>query len=338
MYANVYAEGPASATTMKAIVRERYGSPDVLELRDIEKPALDDDSMLVRVRAASINAYDWHMLRGSPYLVRMMAGLRKPKSGAMGMDVAGQVEAVGKNVTEFRPGDEVFGSRHGSLAEYVRGTEKSVLVPKPAGLTFEQAAAVPMAASTALQGLRDKGQIKAGQRVLIVGASGGVGTFAVQIAKAFGAHVTAVCSTRNVDQARSLGADEVIDYTREDFTRAGRKYDLILDVASTGSLSSRRRVLEPNGILVGVGAADGGRMTSIVVGLLETAVLSRFGDQKMPFFLAKNSKEDLMVLKEMVEAGKIRPVIDRTYPLSETAEAMRYLETGHARAKVVITV
>jgi len=199
--------------TMKAIVRERYGSPDVLQLKDVERPVLDDDSVLVRVRAAAINAYDWHMLRGSPYLVRMMAGLRKPKSSAMGMDMAGQVEAVGKNVTQFRVGDEVFGARHGALAEYVRGTDKSAFVPKPAGITFEQAAAVNMAGTTALQGLRDKGQIKPGQRVLIVGASGGVGTFAVQIAKAFGAHVTAVCSTRNVDQARSLGADEVIDYT-----------------------------------------------------------------------------------------------------------------------------
>jgi len=325
-------------TTMKAIVRERYGSPDVLKLREIDRPVIDDDGVLVRVRAASINAYDWHMMRGSPSLVRLMAGLRKPKSSAMGVDLAGEVEAVGKNVTEFRPGDEVFGQRVGALAEYVRGTAKSFLVPKPAGLTFEQAAAVPMAASTALQGLRDKGQIKPSQRVLINGASGGVGTFAVQIAKAFGAHVTAVCSTRNVDQARSLGADEVIDYTREDFTRGGRKYDVILDVASSGSLSSRRRVLEPDGILVGVGAADGGRMTSIVAGLLETAVLSRFGNQKMPFFLAKNSKEDLIVLKELIEAGKVRPVIDRTYPLNQTAEAIRYLEAGHARAKVVITV
>ena len=323
---------------MKAFVRDRYGSPDVLELKDVDRPVIDDDSILVRVRAASINQYDWHMLLGTPYLVRMVAGLRKPKSKAVGMDVAGQIEAVGKNVTEFRTGDKVFGSRHGSLAEYVRGTPQSSLVPMPAGLTFEQAAAVPMAASTALQGLRDKGQIKPGQRVLINGASGGVGTFAVQIAKAFGAHVTAVCSTRNVDQARSLGADEVIDYTREDFTRGGRRYDLILDVAASGSLSSRRRVLEPDGILVGVGAADGGRLTSIVAGLIETAVLSRFGNQKMPFFIAKNSKEDLLVLKEMIEAGKIRPVIDRTFPFTETADAMRYLGTGHARAKVVVTV
>ena len=333
------ANAPAHQTTMKAIVRERYGPPDVLELRDVERPAIDDDSILVRVRAASINAYDWHMMRGRPSLVRIVAGLRKPKSSAMGVDVAGQVEAVGKNVTQFRPGDEVFGSRSGSLAEYVRGTSQSFLVPKPARLTFEQAAAVPMAGTTALQGLRDKGQIRPGQKVLINGASGGVGTFAVQIAKAFGAHVTAVCSTGNLEQARSLGADQVIDYTKEDFTRSGKRYDLILDVAASGPLSARRRVLEPSGILVGVGSADSRYgMTSLLAGLVETAVLSRFGKQKMPFFLAKNSKEDLMVLTELIETGKIRPVIDRTYPLRETAEAIRYLEAGHARAKVVITV
>jgi len=333
------ANAPTQQNTMKAIVRDRYGPPDVLELREIERPAIDDDGILVRVRAASINAYDWHMLRGRPSLVRIVAGLRKPKSTAMGVDVAGQVEAVGKNVTQFRPGDEVFGSRTGSLAEYVGATAKSSLAPKPAGLTFEQAAAVPMAASTALQGLRDKGQIKRGQKVLINGASGGVGTFAVQIAKAFGAHVTAVCSTGNVDQARTLGADEVIDYTKEDFTRRGKRYDLILDVAASGSLSSRRRVLEPSGILVGVGSADTRYgVMSILGGLVEAAVLSRFGKQKMPFFLAKTSKEDLVVLTELIEAGKVRPIIDRRYPLSETAEAMRYLEAGHARAKVVITV
>jgi NADPH:quinone reductase-like Zn-dependent oxidoreductase len=278
------------------------------------------------------------MMRGSPYLVRMIAGLRKPKSSAMGMDMAGQVEAVGKNVTRFRPGDEVFGSRSGSLAEYVRGTDKSFLVPKPAGLTFEQAAAVPLAATTALQGLRDKGQIKPGQKVLINGASGGVGTFAVQIAKAFGAHVTAVCSTRNVDQARSLGADEVIDYTKDDFTRSPQRYDLVLDVAGSHSLSARMRVLEANGTLVAVGSAKPGGMLSIMGSILEAAIRSRFGSKKMPFFLAKNSKEDLTLLRELIEAGKIRPVIDRTYPLSETAEAIRYLETGHARAKVVIAV
>jgi NADPH:quinone reductase-like Zn-dependent oxidoreductase len=324
--------------TMKAVVRERYGSPDVLELRDVEKPAVDDDSILVRVRAASLNAYDWHMLRGSPFLARIVSGLRKPKSSAMGVDMAGEIEAVGKNVTRFRPGDAVFGSRTGSLAEYVRGTDNSFLVPKPSGLTFEQAAAVPMAGVTALQALRDKGQIKPGQRVLINGGSGGVGTFAVQIAKAFGAHVTAVCSTKNVDMVRSLGADEVIDYTKEDFTRRGERYDVIVDVSGTGSLSSRLRVLEPSGTVVGIGSSDLGGMASIVLGLAEASVRSRLGKQKIPFFLSKNSKEDLIVLKDLIEAGKVRPMVDRTYPLNEVAEAMRYLETGHARAKVVLTV
>jgi len=334
----MYADESAPAATMKAVVRERYGSPDVLELKDVAKPVIDDDSVLVRVRAASINAYDWHMMRGSPYLVRMSEGLRKPRSSAMGVDLSGQVESVGKNVTNFRPGDEVFGARVGSLAEYVRGEGKSFLVPKPAGLTFEQAAAVNMAGTTALQGLRDKGQIKPGQRVLINGATGGVGTFAVQIAKAFGAHVTAVCSTTNVEMVRSIGADEVIDYTRQDFTRSGQRYDLIFDVAANHSLSACRRVLTPNGILVMVGVKGGRRMLPIVARLLAGVVYSRFASQKMLPFLAHNSKEDLLVLKELIEAGKVTPVIDRTYPLSETPEAIRYLEQGHARGKVVITV
>jgi NADPH:quinone reductase-like Zn-dependent oxidoreductase len=323
---------------MKAILREKYGAPDVLELSDIAIPVIDDDSMLVRVRAASVNAYDWHMMRGLPLLLRLSEGLRKPKSSAMGIDVAGQVEAVGRNVTQFRPGDEVFGARTGSLAEYVRGGAKSFLVPKPAGLTFEEAAAVPMAAQTALQGLRDKGQIKSGQHVLINGASGGVGTFAVQLAKSFGAHVTAVCGTRNVDMVRSLGADRVIDYAKEDFTRSAQRYDLILDVAANRSLSDCRRVMTATGILVIVGAPDGRRMGPMVARLLGAVVLSRFGSQKMLPFLAKNSKEDLILLKDLIEAGKVRPVIDRSYPLSETAEAIRYLEEGHARGKVVIKV
>jgi NADPH:quinone reductase-like Zn-dependent oxidoreductase len=334
----MYADEPAQATTMKAIVRERYGSPEVLELKVVPKPVVDDDSMLVRVRAASLNAYDWHMMRGSPYLVRMSEGLRKPKNIAMGVDLAGQVEAVGKNVTQFRPGDEVFGARVGALAEYVRGGPKSSLAPKPAGLTFEQAAAVNMAGTTALQGLRDKGRIQPGQRVLINGASGGVGTFAVQIAKAFGARVTAVCSTRNVETVRSIGADEVIDYTQQDFTRSGQRYDLIFDVAASRSLSDCRRVLAPNGILVMVGVKGGRRMAPIVARLLAGVVYSRFATRKMLPFLAHNSTEDLLVLKELIEAGKVRPVIDRTYPLSKTAEAIRYLEEGHARGKVVITV
>lgn len=326
-------------TTMKAIVRERYGSPDALELKDVARPLIDDDSILVRVRAASINAYDWHMLRGAPFLVRFSEGLRKPKNRAMGVDVAGQVEAVGKNITQFRPGDEVFGARLGSLAEYVRGTDKSFLVAKPANLTFEQAAAVNMAGTTALQGLRDQGQIKPGQRVLINGATGGVGTFAVQIAKALGAHVTAVCSTRNVEMVRSLGADVVIDYSTKDFTRSGQRYDLILDVAANRSLAACRRVLSPTGKLVGVGAAKGGRaMAPILLRILGQALFSRFAKQKMGSFMAKNSKDDLLVLKGLIEAGKVKPVIDRTYQLSETADALRYLEEGHARGKVVITV
>ena len=337
--ATTNAQPTTNQPTMKAIVRERYGSPDVLELKDVPKPVLGDDGVLVRVRAASINAYDWHMLRGSPSLVRMSEGWRRPKNRAMGVDLAGEVEAVGKNVTVFRPGDLVFGARTGALAEYVRGTATSALAPKPAGLTFAEAAAVNMAGTTALQGLRDKGQIKAGQRVLVNGASGGVGTFAVQIAKAFGGHVTAVTSTKNVDLVRSLGADEVIDYTQEDFTRSGRRYDLIFDVAASRSLRETRRVLAPNGILVMVGVKGGRRMAPIVARLLTAVVWTRLaGKKRMLPFLAHNSTADLLVLKELIDSGKVRPVIDRTYPLSETADAIRYLEEGHARGKVVITI
>jgi NADPH:quinone reductase-like Zn-dependent oxidoreductase len=323
---------------MRAIVRDTYGAPDVLELRDIEKPVASDDQVLVRVRAASLNAFDWHMMRGLPFIARMSEGLRKPKRIATGVDVAGHVEAVGKNVTQLRPGDEVFGQRGGAFAEYVCAREIN-FAPKPANLTFEQAASVPMAGFTALQALRDKGQLRPGQRVLINGAAGGVGTFAVQIAKALGADVTGVCSTKNVDMVRSIGADRVIDYTKEDFTRSGQRYDLILDVAANRSLSDCRRVLASAGILVLVGAPPDGRRTApIVARLLAAVVMSRFASQKMLPFLAKHSKEDLIVLKELIEAGKIRPVIDRTYPLSETAAAMRYLEEGHAKGKVVITV
>ena len=322
---------------MKAIVHETYGSPDVLQLRDVPKPVVDDVSVLVRVRAASVNAADWHIMRGLPYLLRMSSGLRKPKRIVAGVDMAGHVEAVGKNVSQFRPGDEVFGQRGGAFAEYVCAAENK-FAPKPANLTFEQAAAVPMAGFTALQGLRDKGQIQPGQSVLINGAAGGVGTFAVQIAKTFGAHVTGVCSTKNVDTVRSIGADQVIDYRREDFTRSGQRYDLILDVASTHPLSDCRRALGANGILVMVGAADGRRMRPFLARLLASIVLSRFGRQKMLPFLARFRKEDLTVLTALIEAGKLTPVIDRTYPLSETAAAIRYLEEGHPRGKVVITV
>jgi NADPH:quinone reductase-like Zn-dependent oxidoreductase len=321
---------------MKALVHRKYGSPDVLEFQEIDRPALDDDSVLVRVRAASVNAYDWHIMRGLPYLVRTSEGLRRPKRSVAGVDLAGQVEAVGKNVTKFQPGDEVFGERGGAFAEYVSAKEKNFAL-KPTNLTFEQAAAVPMAGFTALQALRDKGRVQPGQRVLINGAGGGVGTFAVQIAKAFGADVTGVCSTKNVDMVRAIGADEVIDYTADDFTRRGVTYDLILDVAASRSLSDCRRVLNPSGILVVVGAPDGDWVAPVARAL--TAVLfSRFGGRKLLPFLAKFTNADLIVLKELIEAGKVKPVIDRTYPLSEAPEAIRYLEEGHAGGKVVITM
>ena len=323
------ATAPAQKTTMKAIVYHEYGSPDVLELKDIDKPMVNDDSVLVRVRAASVNAYDWHMVRGLPYVVRMSEGLRKPKRSVTGVDMAGHVEAVGKNVTQFRPGDEVFGERGGAFAEYVCARENNFVL-KPANLTFEQAAAVPMAGYTALQGLRDKGQIQPGHRVLINGAAGGVGTFAVQIAKSFGAEVTGVCSTRNVDMVRSIGADHVVDYTREDFTRSGERYDLILDAVDNRSLSACRRALGPNGILVLVGAPEG-RWVAPLARFLIPQLLSRFVSQKLVSLLATRSKEDLVVLKELIEAGKVTPVIDRRYPLSEVPDAIRYLETGHAQ-------
>jgi len=324
---------------MKAIVRSKYGSPDVLELREIEKPAVEDDHVLVRVQAASVNAGDWHSMRGKPYIIRLMlGGLFKPrtKNAVLGGDLAGRVEAVGGNVTEFQPGDEVFGMSIRTFAEYV-SVRRVGIVRKPANLTFEQAAAVPVAAITALQGLRDKGHIRPGQKVLINGASGGVGTFAVQIAKSFGADVTAVCSPRNVDMVRSLGADRVIDYTREDFTRDGARYDLIFDVAGNHSFSECRRVLSPNGTLVMVGQS--GRKKISILPLLTAPLVSRLRrKQKLVSFIAKRNKEDLTLLKELMEAGKVTPVIDRSYSLREVPEALRYLGEGHARGKLVITV
>jgi NADPH:quinone reductase-like Zn-dependent oxidoreductase len=321
---------------MKAIVRHKYGSPDVLRLEELDKPRLEDDRVLVRVRAASVNPLDWHTLRGLPYLVRLSEGLRKPKTGAMGVDVAGHVEAVGKNVTEFQPGDEVFGARDGAFAEYVAAKETR-LVLKPPNLTFEEAAAVPVAATTALQGLRDKGKIQPGQKVLINGAGGGVGTFAVQLAKAFGADVTAATSPENVDMVRSIGADRVIDYTQEDFTQGGQRFDLILDMSGTRSLLACKRALTREGTYVIVGGPSG-RLIRPMDRAIQAAILSRFVRQRLLFFIAKLNKEDLIVLKDLLAAGKVRPVIDRTYPLSETPEAIRYLEAGHARGKVVITV
>jgi NADPH:quinone reductase-like Zn-dependent oxidoreductase len=321
---------------MKAIVCHRYGSPDVLELEEIDTPVAGDDQVLVRVQAASANPVDWHRMRGLPNFMRLSEGLAKPKNPGLGADVAGRVEAVGGNVTQFQPGDEVFGMSIRTLAEYVCVSDQGV-VPKPANLTFEQAAAVPVAAITALQGLRDKGRIEAGQKVLINGASGGVGTFAVQIAKSFGAEVTGVCSTKNVDLVRSIGADHVIDYTQEDFTRNGQRYDLIFDSAGYRSLSDCKRALGPDGILVIVGAGDGRSSLRILARMLNALLLSRFGRQKLVPLMAKRNKDDLIVLKELIEAGKVTPVIDRSYPLSEVPEAIRYLEAGHARGKVVIT-
>jgi NADPH:quinone reductase-like Zn-dependent oxidoreductase len=325
---------------MKAIVRDRYGSPDVLELRDVEKPELTPDGILVRVRAASINPYDWHMLRGIPYLVRLMEGVRTPKAKVLGADVAGVVEAVGSEVTQFQAGDEVFGSRYGSLAEFFFGRERN-FVRKPEALTFEQAAAIPMAGITALQGLRDRGALRAGQRVLINGAAGGVGTFAVQIAKWLGADATGVCSTRNIELVRSLGADHVVDYTVDDFSRNGRRYDLVFDVIGNRSLRDFRRVMTRKGRFVFVGGggveASQGHVFGPLVRSVRGAVWSRFIEQQLLPFLAKITKDDLAVLSQQVVDGTITPVVDRTYPLTDAADAMRYLETGHARGKVVVT-
>jgi NADPH:quinone reductase-like Zn-dependent oxidoreductase len=324
--------------TMKAAVRDRYGSPDVIELREIEKPVASDDEVLVRVHAASVNPVDWYGVTGRPYVGRAQMGLLKPKQRVLGVDYAGTVEAVGKNVTQFRPGDEVFGGRNGAFAEYLCAREDRAVVRKPANVTFEQAAAVPVAAITALQGLRDKGRLQPGQKVLINGASGGVGTFAVQIAKALGAEVTGVCSTRNVGLVRSLGADHVIDYTREDFTRSDQRYDLMLDVAGSRSWSECRRILDPRATLVIVGAPKGTRLIGPLSRIVKLRLAAVRGSQKVVFFIAKFNKVDMEVLQELLESGKVKPVIDRRYELSEIADAFRYLGEGHCRAKVVITV
>jgi NADPH:quinone reductase-like Zn-dependent oxidoreductase len=323
---------------MKAIVQDTYGSADVLKLREIDKPEIGDDDVLLRVRAAGVDAGAWHVMTGLPYLIRIMGyGLRAPKTPVLGTDVAGRVEAVGKNVTKFEAGDEVFGLCHGTFAEYACAREDKI-EPKPANLTFEQAAAVPVSALTALQGLRDHGEIQAGQTVLIIGASGGVGTFAVQLAKTFGAEVTGVCSTAKVDLVRSLGADHAFDYTREEITQTGRRYDLILDIGGNRPLSSLRRTLTPRGTLVIVGGEEGGRWLGGVDRLLRALLLSPFVGQNLRMFVAKGRKEDLRWLKEQIEAGKLTPVVDRTYPLSEVPEAIQYFEEGHARGKVVISV
>ena len=320
---------------MKAIVYTQYGSPDVIQFKEVEKPVPGANEVLIKIHAASVNAADWHYLRGTPLLFRLSAGLLKPKNIFLGADVAGQVEAVGRDVTKFRPGDEVFGdlseSGRGTFAEYVCAPENA-LVLKPANISYEEAAAVPVAAVTALQGLR-KGQIRSGQKVLINGASGGVGTFAVQIAKSFGTEVTAVCSTRKLDLVRSIGADHVIDYTREDFTRNGQRYDLILAANGYRSISDYRRALSPHGVYTMSGGATAQMMEAILLG----PWMSRDG-QKMGNLLARPNHADLVFMKELLEAGKVVPVIDRCYPLSEVADAIRYLEEGHVQGKVVITI
>lgn len=323
---------------MKAIVYYTYGSPDVLKLEEIAIPTPKEGEVLIKIHAVSANPLDWHLMRGEPFLARLNAGLLKPKSPMLGADVAGVVEAVGSGVTEFRPGDEVFGDvfgkELGGFAEYVVAPERMVAL-KPTNLSFEEAAAVPVAAFTALQGLR-KGEIQAGQRVLINGAAGGVGTFSVQIAKAFGAEVTGVCSTRNVEMVRSIGADHVIDYTLADFTRNGQQYDLILDNVGNYAPSDLKRALSPNGRCVIIGFTSLGLLFQ---GMLLGPLMTMMGSQKISNMgTAKSNKADLLFIKELLESGKVTPVIDRRYPLAETADAIRYLETGHARAKVVITI
>ena len=322
---------------MKAIVQDTYGSADVLQLRDIDKPEIGDGEVLVHVRAAGVDRGVWHLMTGLPYLLRIAGyGLRTPKTRVRGREVAGRVEAVGKDVTRFRPGDEVMGTAEGSFAEYACAREDR-LAPKPANLTFEQAAAVPISASTALQALRDQGQVQPGQRVLVIGASGGVGTYAVQLAKAFGAEVTGVSSTTKVDLVRSIGADHVIDYTREDPVDGAQLYDVILDIGGNRPLSHLRRGLARRGTLVFVGGEGGGRWTGMDRQIRALAI-SPFVRQRLRVFVAREHYEELHALSELIEAGKVTPIIDVTYPLSQAPEAVRYLEAGQARGKVVITV
>ena len=323
---------------MNAIAYDKFGSPDVLELRDVPKPEVGPGEVLVHVRAASANPYDWHFMRGEPYIARPATGMLKPKYPHLGSDMAGEVEAVGSGVTRFRPGDEVFGFvGAGAFAEYVSAPEERLAL-KPRNLSFEQAATVPLAAMTALQGLRDSGRIRAGQKVLIIGASGGIGTFAVQIAKFYGASVIGVCSTRNAVMVRSIGADSVIDYTREDFTRSGQKYDLIFQLAGTASPSDCRRALTREGVLVLSSGDSPGRVIGAVGRIIKAILLSPFVSQSLRVLNTKPSSDDLECLSELIEAGSVAPVIDRTYPLDEAADAIRYLETGHARGKIVISV
>ena len=316
---------------MKAILFPRYGAPDVLRLQEVEKPTPKDNEVLVKIHAAAANPLDWHKMRAAPFLVRLSDGLLAPKDPRLGADIAGRVVAVGRQVTQFQVGDEIFGEIGvGGFADYVAVKERAI-APKPANLSFAQAATIPVAGFTALQGLRDTGKLQSGQTVLVNGASGGVGTFAVQIAKAFGAQVTGVCSTRNLDLVRKLGADQVIDYTQTDFTRTSQRYDLILDAIGNRSVADCRRALTPQGICAVAGFTTMARLFQIIL-------FGSWGGQKMSSFLANPNQKDLLILKELVETGRVVPVIDRTYPLAETAEAIRYLETGRARGKVIIAV
>ena len=320
---------------MRAITYRRYGPPDVLELVEVAKPEPGPDDVLVRTHAASVNPLDWHFMRGSPAPVRVMTGLLRPRVGRLGVDLAGVVESVGSRVTRFGPGDEVFGAARGAVAEYVLARANR-LARKPENISFQQAAAVPVAAITALQGLRDKGKVQPQQKVLVIGAAGGVGTFAVQIAKAFGAAVTGVCGTRNVETVASIGAERVVDYTREDFAGGEARYDVVLDCIGDRSLSEYRRVMSPKGVYVGVGGSGG--VLEMLLHFLKVRAVSPFVSQRFVSFIASLNGKDLGVLAELVGSGKVTPVIDRSYPLERAADAIRHLETGHARGKVVITI
>jgi NADPH:quinone reductase-like Zn-dependent oxidoreductase len=323
---------------MKSIVQDTYGSADVLELRDVDRPEVGADEVLVRVSAAGVDRGVWHLMVGLPYPIRLAGyGVRAPKRANPGMDVAGVVESVGKDVTRFAPGDEVFGVGRSTFAEYAVAAEKK-LAPKPAGLTFEQAAAVPISGLTALQAVRDQGQVKAGQKVLVIGASGGVGTYAVQLAKAFGAEVTGVCSSTKVDLVRSLGADHVVDYTAEDFMKLEGEYDVILDIGGNSKLARLRRTLSPTGTLVFVGGETGGKWLGGMQRQIGASLISLIARQNLKMFVSKENHEDLLTLTELIEAGKVTPAVERTYPLSEAAKAIRHMEEGHARGKLVITV
>jgi NADPH:quinone reductase-like Zn-dependent oxidoreductase len=327
-------DGPA----MKAVVYRCYGSADVLRVEEIAKPQPHDNEILVKVHAASLNPLDWHFMHGTPYIVRLDAGIGKPKDIRLGVDYSGTVEAIGKDVTRFKPGDAVFGGRDGAFAEYVAVRADRSVVPKPDNMSFEQAAAVPIAGLTALQALRDKGHVRAGDKVLINGASGGVGTFAVQIAKSYGAEVTGVCSTKNLAMVRSLGADHVIDYTAEDFTQQPQRYDLILDTVGNHSLLQYRRVLTPHGIVVIIGGPSSGPFIGPLITPIKALLLTPFVSQRFEPFLAAFNPQDLRTLAELMQAGKLTPVIDRQYPLAEIPEAMRYVEAGHAHGKVVLNI